>query len=379
MGMADGYAQASGTVGHANLHTAPGVGNAMGGIFNAQANHSPLLVTAGQQVRPHVGIQANLTNRDAIRMPHPLVKSSFEPARAADVPHALARAIHLAATPPKGPAFVSIPMDDWEGEADPAPDRRARSTRMSPARPRLTRTRSTPWPTPSRTRERPVMIAGPDIDASGAWDLAVAVRREAEPSRVSPSRPPAAGRLGFPEGHPNFRGTLPPGIAPVADTLKGYDLIIVVGSSVFPYYPYLPGEYLPEGRRAGPDHLGPRRGCARPDGPRGHRRPAKGVRAAAARRFRSRTATPATPCPTQSRARSRARSPAPLRCTPCARPSQTTASSCSKRPRRRSRCGTSSGSRARALTSSAPEAAWVLASPRRWACRWPSRTVPSSA
>ncbi|MDQ2675791.1 MAG: thiamine pyrophosphate-binding protein, partial [Actinomycetota bacterium] len=44
MGMADGFAQASGTVGHANLHTAPGVGNAMGGIFNAQANHSPVLV-----------------------------------------------------------------------------------------------------------------------------------------------------------------------------------------------------------------------------------------------------------------------------------------------------------------------------------------------
>src|SRR5918993_3963888 len=60
MGMADGFAQASGTVGHANLHTAPGVGNAMGGIFNAQANHTPLLITAGQQVRPVITMQANL-------------------------------------------------------------------------------------------------------------------------------------------------------------------------------------------------------------------------------------------------------------------------------------------------------------------------------
>jgi len=245
MGMADGYAQSSGTVGHANLHTAPGVGNAMGGIFNAQANHSPLLVTAGQQVRPHIGIQANLTNRDSTRMPHPLVKSSFEPARAADVPHALARAIHLASTPPKGPAFVSIPMDDWNADADPALTDNVIKRQVAGA--------SAPDPDAIQAladslekAKKPVMIAGPDIDPSGAWEIAVQL---AEKQNLPVFAIPATGggRLGFPEGHPNFRGTLPPGIAPVADTLKGYDLILVVGSSVFPYYPYLPGEYLPEG------------------------------------------------------------------------------------------------------------------------------------
>lgn len=79
MGMADGYAQASGRPTLVNLHTAPGVGNAMGGIFNAQANKSPLVVTAGQQARELITLQANLTNRDAARMPHPLVKWSYEP------------------------------------------------------------------------------------------------------------------------------------------------------------------------------------------------------------------------------------------------------------------------------------------------------------
>jgi benzoylformate decarboxylase len=119
VGMADGYAQASGTVGHANLHTAPGVGNAMGAIFNAQANHTPLLITAGQQVRPVITMQANLTNREATRMPDPLVKWSYEPPRAEDVPAAIARGIHTAAMAPKGPAFVSVPMDDWTAEAPP--------------------------------------------------------------------------------------------------------------------------------------------------------------------------------------------------------------------------------------------------------------------
>src|SRR6187399_3142216 len=103
VGMADGFAQASGGPALVNLHTAPGVGNGMGAIFNAQANKSPVVVTAGQQARSLMTMQANLTNRDAVRMPHPLVKWSYEPPRAEEVPHAIARATHLAALPPRGP------------------------------------------------------------------------------------------------------------------------------------------------------------------------------------------------------------------------------------------------------------------------------------
>ncbi|MFZ1924678.1 MAG: thiamine pyrophosphate-binding protein, partial [Solirubrobacteraceae bacterium] len=118
VGLADGYAQASGQPTLVNLHTAPGVGNAMGAIFNAQANKSPLVITAGQQYRSLMTLQANLTNRDAARVPAPLVKWSYEPPRAEDVPHALARAIHMATLPPRGPSFLSIPMDDWGVEVD---------------------------------------------------------------------------------------------------------------------------------------------------------------------------------------------------------------------------------------------------------------------
>ena len=58
---------------------------------------------------------------------------------------------------------------------------------------------------------------------------------------------PGGGRIGFPENHPQFVGVLPPAIGAVSETLKGHDLILVVGSSVFPYYPYIPGPLLPEG------------------------------------------------------------------------------------------------------------------------------------
>jgi benzoylformate decarboxylase len=244
VGMADGYAQASGGPAHVNLHTAPGVGNGMGAIFNAQANHSPLVVTAGQQVRAHITMQANLTNKDATRVVHPFVKWSFEPPRAQDVPHALARAIHTASLAPKGPAFVSLPMDDWNVEAEDASDAVLERT----SEPRT-------GPDPDAIKElakrlegasSPVLVAGPDIDASGAWDDAVALaERQKLPVFASPA--PGGGRLGFPEGHPLFQGVLPPAIGPVAETLKGRDLILVIGSSVFPYYPYIPGPLLPEG------------------------------------------------------------------------------------------------------------------------------------
>src|SRR6516165_2391175 len=118
VGMADGYAQATGRPTHVNLHTAPGVGNAVGGICTARANKAPLVITAGQQVRAQVTHEALLTNRDATIVPQPYVKWSHEPPRPQDVPGAIGRAIHHARLAPRGPAFVSIPMDDWDAEAD---------------------------------------------------------------------------------------------------------------------------------------------------------------------------------------------------------------------------------------------------------------------
>src|SRR5918999_1508696 len=245
VGMADGYAQASGGVAHVNLHTAPGLGNAMGAIFNAQANRSPLLVTAGQQVRAQMTLQANLTNRDAVRMPHPLVKWSYEPPRAEDVPHALARGIHLASLPPRGPVFVSLPMDDWEAEVDEGEVRHAIKRRVggrAGADPEMVRALAERLDAATS----PAFVAGPDIDASGAWEAAVALaERQRLPVFASPA--PGGGRLGFPESHPNFRGVLPPAIGPVSETLAGHDLIVVAGASVFAYYPYIPGPLLPEG------------------------------------------------------------------------------------------------------------------------------------
>jgi benzoylformate decarboxylase len=245
VGMADGYAQASGRPTHVNLHTAPGVGNAVGAIGTARANKAPLVITAGQQVRAQVTHEALLTNRDATVVPQPYVKWSHEPPRPQDVPGAIGRAIHHAMLAPRGPAFVSIPMDDWDAEAD--------EDRAVHARRRVVDGRAVPdaaelaqLASLLAAARNPVLVAGPDVDASGGWNAAVAL---AEKQRLPVWAPPytAGSRIGFPEGHPNFMGTLPPAIAPLAETLKGHDLVLVVGIAVFPYYPYMPGPLLAEG------------------------------------------------------------------------------------------------------------------------------------
>jgi len=248
VGMADGYAQASGRPAMVNLHTAPGLGNGMGAIFNAQQNKSPVVVTAGQQYRSLMTLQANLTNREATRMPHPLVKWSWEPPCAQDVPHALARATHLASLPPRGPVFVSIPMDDWYGEVRDEEELRhqTRRTVIGAAAPAAERIEEIGRALAEAGN--PALVAGPDIDASGGWEAAVAL---AEGARLAVYATPATGggRLGFPESHPQFQGILPPAVQPLGEALAPHDLVLAVGTSIFPYYPNIPGRLLAEGTR----------------------------------------------------------------------------------------------------------------------------------
>ena len=108
-----------------NLHSAAGVGNALGNIYTAHRNQTPMVITAGQQARSILPLQAFLYAERASEFPRPYVKYSVEPARAEDVPAAIARAYYVAMQPPCGPTFVSVPIDDWAHQAQ---------TRRRPAR-----------------------------------------------------------------------------------------------------------------------------------------------------------------------------------------------------------------------------------------------------
>src|SRR5262252_2788182 len=118
VGMADGYAQATRNAAFVNLHSAAGVGHAMGNIFTAFRNRTPLVIAAGQQARAILPYEPFLFATEATELPKPYVKWSQEPARGEDVPAAIARAYYTAMQPPCGPTFVSIPVDDWDRNAE---------------------------------------------------------------------------------------------------------------------------------------------------------------------------------------------------------------------------------------------------------------------
>src|SRR5260370_39258542 len=242
MGMADGYAQATGKPALVNLHSAAGTGNGMGGLANASNSHTPLIVTAGQQTRAMVGIEPLLTNLDSTQLPRPLVKWSHEPSIAQDVPLAMSRALHMAALPPSGPVYLSVPYDDWAAEADPQSsallDRQVYAV-GSLDRPSLSRVVDR-----LNAAKNLALVLGPEADACRANPHAV---RLAEKLHAPVWLAPSAPRCPFPTTHPYFRGLLPAAIRGISAALRGHDLILVVGAPVFRYHQYEPGAYLPEG------------------------------------------------------------------------------------------------------------------------------------
>ena len=239
LAMADGFAQATGKPALVNLHTAAGTGNAMGSLVAAYRANTPLIVTTGQQTREMSIIDPYLNNPNATEFPKPWVKWSFEPARAEDVPAAFMQAYAVAMQEPKGPVYLSIPLDDWQKPALGPAVVRTISERIAPDGERLRE-----FAERINTSQRPLLVLGPEVDRAGGWDAGVAFAEKlGAPVRGSA----LADRVSFPENHPLYEGPLPMTIAEVNQVLAGHDLVIVIGAQVFRYYPYVPGEYLPEG------------------------------------------------------------------------------------------------------------------------------------
>ena len=239
--MADAYAQATRRPALVNLHTAAGMGNALGNIESAFLNKVPLVITAGQQTRQMLLLEPYLTNTAPHLIAAPFVKWAYEPARAADVPAALMRAFAAAIQPPAGPVFLSIPMDDFEADCERLPEIRTVSRRLGADSDLLA-----PVAEALATARNPVLIIGGAVDQSGGWDDAV---RLAETAHAPVLAAPYEGRPGFPETHPLFMGPAIGAIGPLAEQLAPYDVVVVIGAPVFRYYPYVPGAFLPAGTR----------------------------------------------------------------------------------------------------------------------------------
>lgn len=238
VGMADGYAQANGKVVFVNLHSAAGVGNAMGNIHTAFKNRTPMVIIAGQQTRSILQFDPYLASEQATELPKPYVKWSIEPARAEDVPRAIATACHRALQAPCGPVLVSVPSDDWDRPAEPVLLRKI-SRRTRPDATILGEVA-----TALAYSERPAFVVGAEVDRDRAWNEVVQL---AGHHSAAVYNAPMSARAGFPEDHQLFMGFLPAVREQIVQKLAGHDFVLVIGAPVFTYHVEGEGQHLPDG------------------------------------------------------------------------------------------------------------------------------------
>jgi benzoylformate decarboxylase len=243
LAMADGYSQVTGRPVLVSLHAAAGVGQAMGTLVNAQVLGTPLVIMSGQQVRSMLTLEGQLTSRNAIDLPRPLVKWAFEAPDAASVPAVMSRAAHFAAAAPSGPVFVSIPLDDWRAEANDDQTSSLIGRHVS-AQPIPQQDELRALADRLNSAQKPLFVMGSDVDTELGWKAGVKLSEACGAPVFLVSEP---ARISFPTRHPNFAGTLSTTISKVCEQLTGYDLVVVFGGPAFRYHAWTPGAYLPKG------------------------------------------------------------------------------------------------------------------------------------
>ncbi len=237
--MADGYARASGRLAAANVHVAPGLGNAMGALYNAQFSGSPIILTAGQQEQGH-GLTEPLLYAPLVPVATPFVKWAVEATRVEDLPRILRRAAKVALTPPTGPVFISLPGDVLEQQAEidmGAPTRIDARTRPSDeALAALARR--------LLAAKNPVIIAGQELSTHDAFAEATELAELIGAGVYQQTVPYAAQ---YPTAHRAYLGALTRVQKSIRAALEPFDLLLCLGADLLRTSVYSPLEPLPAG------------------------------------------------------------------------------------------------------------------------------------
>ncbi|HZS35140.1 MAG TPA: thiamine pyrophosphate-binding protein [Methylomirabilota bacterium] len=222
--MADGYAQASNTLGVVNVHVAPGLGNALGMLYDAQKAGAPLLVTAGQHDQTFTATEPILW-ADLPPIARPFVKWSAEVRRLDDLPRLVHRAAKTALAPPSGPVFLSLPADVLQAEG---PVELGAPTRVAP-RIRGDLEAVEVAASVLARAERPLILAG---DAVARGDAHAELVRVAEALGAPVYTEGVASSASFPASHPLFRGSFVRVGPAVRHVLSQADVLFSVGGDL---------------------------------------------------------------------------------------------------------------------------------------------------
>ena len=240
-GAANFYAQASGKTAFVNLHVAPGLGNAIGAIYSALKNNSPMVVTAGQQ-DTRMRLRDPILGHDLAAIAAPVTKWSVQVERADELGPILQRAFKIANEAPAGPVFVALPIDVMEQE-----------TTITAGRPGHSYTATRPDPAGIAAMAKllaaaksPTIVAGDDIARAGADKALVKL---VEKLGASVWFEGLRGQNSFPTDHPAYCGTLAFDAPGVARQLADSDLVLMVGGPFFEEVWYAPGSPFAAGTK----------------------------------------------------------------------------------------------------------------------------------
>jgi benzoylformate decarboxylase len=237
VGAANHYAQATGKTGVVNVHVAPGLGNALGMLYDALKAGSPMLLTAGQQ-DTRLRLRDPLLGYDLVSMAAPLTKWAVQAERADELALILRRAFKIASDPPAGPVFVALPIDVLAQETDQgaiAPGSLHRAAEPDPAaiaEVAALLLQST----------NPAIVAGDGVARGGACEELVAL---AELTGAAVWSEGIRFHVPFPTRHANLRGSVPFEAAAISKALEGADLVLLIGGPFFEEVWYSPGDFFP--------------------------------------------------------------------------------------------------------------------------------------
>ena len=236
--MADGYARASNRLAACSLHVAPGLGNAMGALYNAKFSGSPLIVTCGQQEQGH-GLLEPLLYAPLVPIAQPMVKWAVEVTRVEDLPRIVRRAAKVALTPPTGPVFISLPGDVLDAEADIDLGKPTRvDARVRPSDELLAQLAAK-----LLAAQHPVILAGQELAIHDAFAEAVEL---AELLGAAVYQQPIHYCAQFPSAHPAYLGALTRNQKQVRALLEPFDLMLCLGADLLRMSVYSPSAPLPE-------------------------------------------------------------------------------------------------------------------------------------
>ncbi|MBA62764.1 MAG: hypothetical protein CMJ76_10415 [Planctomycetaceae bacterium] len=243
MAMADGFSMASGELGVVNLHACPGLGNAMGMLYNAFREGTPLLVTAGQQDR-RLYFDEPILGGEMVEVTRAWTKWSVEVQRVENLPSAVRRAVQVALTPPTGPVFLSLPVD-MQMEFVESLDLDLSPIKIPNSRVRPPKAALEQAVEVLHLARNPAILAGSRVTERGA-NSALVEFAETLGAPVITESGTTHGRLAFPSDHPLYGQGLPPWAPEIHERLKEFDVIFVTGMDLFRLYiHYDPDQAIP--------------------------------------------------------------------------------------------------------------------------------------